>query len=700
MASPDVTEERTASSSLSKLKTHFAGFKRHWDMVAVLLLVAASMPVGLLSPRTLPSVEMPNIDDSWFLDSGYKAVHGVWLGKSVMFTYGPVWQWLSSAPIRWTGYSMGKAYATWTTLPMWLAFLLCALTVQLLLPEQPPWKRFVLVIFLVIFWASPGWAAPDVRPFAGIFLFALFLRGWYAVRQRHLGPVVFGVGAAVLCAAGFFVAADAGIYALAGLLITLAGVALEKEDRSRFLRSAGLAVAAWLASSLVLVLVVNAAWRRLFDFTFWKASLAIVSSYRWNEPYPMAKADKVHVIATLGACAIIFAFRRVIARAGKVDLTGRTGFLAAAFAYGVLGLQTGVVRSDTFHVQIGIFPMVVFIGAVLFGFASDTGLSTALVLVAVTFCWFLIEPNPLYYSLTIKDRYSKIIHPTVTCPAGWSEFDHLCVTAQYARAFQDAKTFIQQRTAASDSIVVFPWNNIFGTITQRTVAAGIMLSYVASGSYLSDVDIRGLAQAAPPAGLYFSEGWGWPVDHVPNFTRNSALWFWVQSHYRADQLLPSGILGLRADYSRVQRVHLQVRTLQLPLQRYPVLRRKSTIDLGSPVWPLDSGDFLRLRLNLHYPFWWKLRKPSHLELEILRADGSSKRIPFVLPPNDSTDVWFYPWDGDLLGFFASDEAEWHRGPRPAITGLRLHLTPYDWVSVIPSAVSVEAADAVRLTLQH
>ena len=664
----------------------------------MLLLVVASMPVALLSPRTLTVLRTPNIDESWFIDSSYKAVHGIWLGKRVLSTYGPVLQVLCGAPVLLTGYSLGKADATWTTVPMWAAFLLCALTLQLLLPEQPAWKRFVLLIFLMIFWASPGWAPPEVRPFVSVFLFALFFRGWLAVRQQQMGPVVFAAGSAVLCTGAFLVAADVGMYAIAGFLITLGGTALEKENRRHFFRNVAFILTVFGGSCVVLILFINTVLRTVFDFTFWKASMVMVSSYRWYEPYQMSKADKAHVLATLLVGAIVLAARGVLTRCDDTAIGAQKGFLAAAFVYGFVALQSALVRSDAFHVQMAEFAMILFIGVVLFGFRSDTGVSTAAVIVAVTFCWLVVDPNTMYYSWSVKDRYSKIAHPVTTCPAGLSEFDRLCVGVPFAHAFQETRSFIQQRSAPSDSILVFPWNNIFGSVTGRNVAGGIMLSYVASDSYLSDVDIRGLAQASPPVGLYFDEGWGWPVDLVPNFTRNAPLWFWVQSHYRAEQLLPSGILGLRADYSRMNRIHLESQSLQLPPNTYRIVRRVSTIDLGVPVWPKEGADFLRLRLNVHYPIWWKLRKPSHIQLVITRADGSSKAIPFIVKPNIGSDLWFHPWDNGLLGYFSSVEADWHAGTRSPITHLQLQISPLDWVSVIPESVSVETADAVRLTL--
>ena len=83
---------------------------------------------------------------------------------------------------------------------------------------------------------------------------------------------------------------------------------------------------------------------------------------------------------------------------------------------------------------------------------------------------------------------------------------------------------------------------------------------------------------------------------------------------------------------------------------------------------------------------------------ITRADGSRKVVAFVVPPNQSTDVWFYPWDNEMVGYLSPNEENWHAGTRSPITHLQLRISPMDWVSVIPASVSVEGVDAVQLKL--
>ncbi len=81
--------------------------------------------------------------------------------------------------------------------------------------------------------------------------------------------------------------------------------------------------------------------------------------------------------------------------------------------------------------------------------------------------------------------------------------------------------------------------------------------------------------------------------------------------------------------------------------------------------PSTGADFLRLRLTARYGPLWKLRKPERLQLEITRADGSRDLQSFVVEPNVSSEVWFYPWNqAELANYFAADESALAHRPAP------------------------------------
>jgi hypothetical protein len=667
---------------------------RHCDLLAVPLIMLASFPVAWLSPRTLAfrGTETNLIDESWVLDTSFKASRGLWFGRDVAFTYGPLFQWLSSAPSRSMGLSMGAVYATAGTLLLWWTFLCAYLTFLLLLPEQPAWKRFLLLLLLPVFWAP--W---EGRTAFAVFLFAVFVRGWYALRGRALKPALLGFGAASLCSVAFLYSVDTGVYATAALLLSLFGVAWESRREPQALRSYASAVPALAVSSLALVIAINAIMAKPLDFRFWKTSMAILAGYRWMEATTMSKAGKIHLLVCFVAVGIVFLARRIIARERSPSITARSGFLLSAFAFAFLTAQSGLVRSDWGHIVVAVYAMVFFTGVVLLSFPSRIASALAVLFGVAASSLFGEPPN---LPSIIRHNYSQITNPLTECPNGFLEFGRVCYPQEFTRILQTTSSYMHQRSSPDDFMTVFPYQNIFGVASHRSVAGGVLQSYLASGTYLSRVDIAGLERAAAPSGFYLPDGeYSNPVDGVPNFTRSPEVWLWMFRHYRTAEELFPGIFGLQRDDSRVTRIGMQLRPVNIAPASYPILTRSSVIDLGDPAWPAGGADFLRLRLIVRYSRWWRLRKPALLLLEIERADSSHDRKPFIVEPNVSSEVWFYPWDdAELSQYFDPKENQWCLGLRPPITGLRVLVRPLDWVSVQPDAIEVQSADAVQFSM--
>jgi len=682
-------------------------WRKNWDCVAVLLLVLASFPTVWLSHRTVTLV--PNlglIDDHWHLDSPFKALRGVWIGRDVAFTHGPIFQWLSSIPARTMPLHFGGLYATWNTVPVWCAFVFAYCALRLLLPEQPPWKRFVLLLLIASFWET------SLRTTLPIFFFALFLLGWYAARDGRVRVPFVAVGGALLCVIAFLVAGDTGIYATAAWIICFGAFAFEAR-REGMGKSLIVALAVFLAASSVFAIVVNCFLSTPLNFKFWRDSLAQVAAYRWATPAAMTDQGAAYLFGGLLIGAAVFAVRTATRRGDRLAVTQQTAFLAGAFVLALAEMQSALVRSDIGHIIIGEFAMVFFAGVILFSFRGNIS-SGGGVLIAVAAC--LAFSHPLFRPSSLIRLYGALRHPVTECPSGRTEYDRACyVEPLTPQMLTVAANFLSQHSRPDDTVFIFPYQTMFGFASRRNVAGGLMQAYTASGPYLSQLEIAGLDGKSIPAALYMpdddythmsqAEMSEWsrnylsvPVDGIPNFTRTPEVWFWLVRHYRAAEQLTSGVVALQRDDARASHMALQAQSLALPLQTYSIGTRRSATPIGAPSWPAGF-DFIRLRINVHYSFWWKLRKPERLQLEITRADGTRDVQWFIIEPNRSSDAWFYPWSApDLARYFDGDESHWRPASRPAITNLRILATPLDWVSLQPDSITIEAADAVRLTM--
>jgi hypothetical protein len=695
--------------------------ERHWDFLGVLLLVLLAIPAAWVLPRTLVLVASPGfMDDDWHLDAAFKASRGIWIGRDVAFTHGPLFQWLSSVPARSMGISTGAIYATWNTVPMWCTILFVYLALRLLIPEQPG-KRFLLLLLLGMFWS------PSLRISCAILLFAVFLRGCYAVAELHAKPYLAGAVAAMLCGIAFLLAADTGVYGIAALLAAVAGVTFESRRDLGALRRIVAALLIAALSALIVAIAINSVMTKPLDFHFWKETLAMVSAYRWATPYPMTQAGTVRLFGTLLAGGVIFGLCVASRGSRPAATTKRTGFLLGGGLFCLVLMQSALVRSDEHHIGAALLATVVLSGAILLSFES--GRAAALGALAALACSLFFGEVRTGAAAPMKfeevafapaialNLVAQLRNPLTECPAGFAEFDRACFPADFTAMLRAAADFLQDHAGLRDSIVIFPYQTRYGIAAQRNVAGGLMQAYAATGPALSQSEITGLEKVTAPAGLYFPDPdfsqlsrpeidrWrdsdlSLPIDGVSNFTRAPEVWFWMQRHYHAERKMGMGIVGLQRDDSRAARIAMPEQPLGLPARTCPIHERRTVLELGTPDWP-SGADFLRLRMTVHYPPWWKLRKPARMELEMVRADGSRELQWFLLAPNVSSEVWFYPWNrSGLADYFDADETRWRLGARPAIVALRLLVTPLDWASQQPDSVTLEAADAIRLGGGH
>lgn len=688
------------SSAATRSDRPLAKITRNWDAAAVLLLLVASLPLAWISPRNLIVIQRPGtFDDHWVLDAVYKASHGIYFAKNVAFLYGPLGHWLIALPPRIAGLSLGSIYTSYRTVVLWCAILFTYFALRLLLGEQRAWKRFVLLLVLGVFWTS--W---DGRTALGLLLFALFLRGWYAVREGRLKAITFACGSALVTTIAFWYSADTGTYGVAAWLLTLGGVCWEARRERQKLKAAMVAVAAYGVSMIALIVLTSAMTSSLRDFHFWRTSLALVSVHRWNEPAAMSEDGAMRLLVPLAIGVVAFLMRFFI-RADESVIAARPAFLLSAFVFAVLAMQSGLVRSDSNHIVFGAFPMLFFSGVILFSFRSRLG-SAAAAIGVVAASMLVVNPIPEFQPDGLRFRLARTVHPMTTCPSGYREVDHACFPTEFANTLESTAAYIRQHSGDGQAVLIYPYQYMFAVAARRDEAGAVEQTFLANGAYLSKFDIAGMERANALVGLYFRDATpreyrdgilSIPIDDVSNFTRTPEVWFWVLRNYRSDQPIAPGAVGLVRDLGRAASISTKEFALGIAARTYEIEQPDASIDLGAPAWPNADADFLRLRMKVRYGPLWKLRKPERLQLEITRADGSRSLRTFVIEPNVTSDVWFYPWDeADLMRYFDADESRWRGPSRPAITNLRLIVSPFDWFSQPAQSVTVESADAVRV----
>jgi hypothetical protein len=658
-------------------------------LVLAYLLATCVQPNLFRHDAVTPVAKLDLLDGSWLLDTSFKASGGIWFGRDVAFTYGPLFQWLSSAPARWFGVSMGMIYATWYTLPFVVIVLSTFATVRLLLPDAAAWRRALLVLLAAVFWSPP-----DVRTSVAVVAFAALMRLTGAAINQGRRLALLACACAAICVAGFWLSADTGLYTTVGLGLCVVATAISTREIRRATRFTAIAALSFGA----LVLLTNALLRSVFDFGFWRATFAIAGSYRWLEPFGMNKVDKHRLLEALALLLVVFAAAWFF-RKNNGPWTRRPAFLLAGFGFAFLLMQSALVRSDYGHVLIGMFPALFLCGMIAMDSFPSPALSAALPLITLAATLGFASSHPLFRPADVLSRWRQVAHPQLACAPPSVKFDQACFPAADAKLLTDIASYIDAHTQAADRIAVFPYETAFGIASWRQVGGGVLQSYLVGGDYLTRVEIEGLERDRPPLALYFPDRpISFTVDDVPNFTRSPEVWFYFLKHYRAAGTPVPGAVALVRDIGREAQIGFRAEPLAGSLPAQAVKKRTTWIPLPMAQWPTGGADFVRMRVKVNYPFGWRLRKPAKLTLHFSFADGSGNAIKFLVEPNRATDVWIYPWnDSRMDSYFGDDPSTWGCDDHPAVVGLKLLVNPFDWVSVLPNSITVESIEAIALT---
>ena len=563
----------------------------------------------------MPSINL--LDDSWILDIAYRYSRGNWLGRDVLFTYGPLYELMMGLPSRILHQSeIGFIYRTWSLIPIVVSILLVYGIGALLLGSEPAWKRLLFFLAVLYFWCPF-----DVRAILVLFIFAVFVRAITQLEARTM--LLWAAVTVFLIIVAFLVSADAGFYSGAALALVVLCAFCFRCQSPRLLFRFSLTTAILL---VVGVFVVNALAARFFDFRLWRGALEQASNYRWAmslglQP-EMLTFIKVIIFATILAFGSAWMFRQVDSSA----LTRRPLFLCSGFCIAILCLQSGLVRSNWTQVWPAAFPAVVMIGLILLGTGPvRRPISFLLIglMLAVSLFVATIPSHRLWAFRLLANNWNLQLVDG-ECPSGTVYFQQACVSVPQFQILGRSKEFL--KGSADPKTFVFPYQNILAVAAQKLVAGGVLQSYAAYGGFLMDQQITSLQHERPELAIYgVDDVASWRVDEVSNFSRSPKVWFYLQQSYRFDSTLSGGFVGLRRDDERTKNWK-EVRGYSVDFRPRVVKVSGSGIyDLGNVGWAIPY-DFLRFEVRFTYPSWWKLSKPSAVAFVLHFSDGTVKSL--------------------------------------------------------------------------
>jgi hypothetical protein len=669
------------------------------DLVAAILLLLTNINFPAIfagGAAYFPRVSF--LDDSWRLDMVFKTQEGLWLTRDVNYTYGPLIQLALSAGPRILGLSFGSIVNASALFPSLACLALAYRTTSILLRAHAPWKKAIYLVLFFLFWA------PDqqLRSFYVLFAFiqTIDLIERIINAQTTAWP---SVGAALVLVTAFFISTDTGVYSIAAMLIGTAAYSIyhraDRHNLGRILSFGGMSCA--LAAAALIVL--DLALARGASPGFLSTNFQIFGTYRWEMASPISKPLSKVFLSVVGISYFILICGWLLGDLKAGSLVRRPPFLLASSMFVFLGLQSGIVRADLGHVAMGLFPAITLALAVLMG---AEGMSTyrkrgdLSVFLALLFTALYTGPLGAFSPALIKtnflgwNSYSSV----PVCPSESYLLDRACLNWSDFKRLSAVATFLDQNTSKSDSLITFPYENIYGDVARRRVSGKILQNYIAVTPALVSTQLDSFEKDKPAAAVYSSDALtGW--DEIPNFTRTPELWFYLQSHYEEVREVYPGILILRRNDARPVHSASRSESLLPAPKQVPVQRRRELSLIDNISWP-QTADFIKLQMRVDYPIWGKILKPSRLSVIIHLEDGTERRVYVLARPNELCDIWIFPWDNNQLSsYFSSEDRKWRNYPRPAAKAIGLRIDRMDRFSAVPSRINLEKIEAVRLSLR-
>ena len=669
---------------------------------AITLLLLATLAISTFAIRKGPAVveHFNFLDGSWALDIAFNSRHGVWLGKDITFTYGPLFEWMLGSCVWLHQWSVGTffKYGDWLG---WSCAIVATWALSLLLLRgQPVWKRVFYIFCIVVFWMY--W---NVRPVIDVLLFAVSVWECDRLRSATARPLR-GLSIALLITLAFLVSSETGAYSLAAfVIVSLSFLYCYRSDPAYARRV--LRLVFWTSAGAVAwTFLIGVALTRSVGIEFWKTNIANLETYRWTMSVPMTRDLNSRfyclLVGILGVITLGWIWRDSRSR----SLARHPAYLVSATLFSLFMLESALVRADKWHLVFGFFPGILLSGAVLMGADTDSrgGLweyapvLVALVLTAV----FSPAPNPMFVPRELAQHVAAYRMPAKqACPPATSYWDDACLPDSDYRRIQSVANYLKVHSAPSDWIAVFPYENVYGVAANRRVGGGVLQSYQAAGNYLVARHISGLEKEKPPLAVYSADSVAsGAIDLVPNLTRSPETWLYLQSLYETAAAFQPGVLVLRRKPARQQRWKIQATDLPLAMGARSALLPKRGLGLAERLfWPADA-DLVKLSLVVRYPLWWHVLKPTHVVVGLGFADGTEKNTLVVIAPNRQSTIWIYPWrDSDLQNYFSADESAWRAaGSRTPVTKLWITMDRRDLFSVNPTSIRVDGLQAVKLSL--
>lgn len=448
------------------------------------------------------------LDFSWVSDSIERFLHGYVAGRDFIFTYGPLFQLIYSLPsviFRLPSY-ISAAYA-----PIILVFVNSIAVIficnNLLENKKKAFGLMVVILFLCNF-ISLHYANSLTR----IILPLLFATIWtkFIYKNEKIFKVIFFSSLPSIF----------GLYTydiFLQCLIFLISIYFYDFSKNKNVKN------------LIFVIFAALIWQILISFLisggifYTKASLNTVSDYFYimNTVWEFARSDYLYTYVIFLIIFFIYTYK------GSLTNGFKRNVLLGLFLMSLIGLRSGLVRSDAGHIELSIYESIFTLTAVLYIYIINYKKNSFIFLSCLLLLFIPFRQN--YYTVLSEKNLVEVISAIKQKP---QFLDIYRLPDDYylnPGDFKNVSKFISQNKG---NVMIYPYDSFLLAVNNTTYNTTALQFYDYSNSFIESESVKNLKKTPPEFIILGIDKISVvELDDIPNLTRNPILAKWIIKNY-------------------------------------------------------------------------------------------------------------------------------------------------------------------------
>jgi len=457
------------------------------------------------------------LDFSWQVDFVEKLLHGFVAGRDFIFTYGPLYQLITSLPslIFHSPSYLSVLYSN-VILDLIFLFLIFYFIQKTVIGEG---RRIIVIFFLllltIIFGVDSNSAIRVVVPL----IYALFLINFGFLKRNYfkfllliLYPSFWGLYSYDIFTQCLTLIVTFGFVSLFSNFFNL--------SRGKKLLKLFLILFSALFTQVITSFLISE------SLNYIRYSLDTIQNYFYilNSAFPIIQADFL-LIFPASICLLIF----FLIKNPKIDKPGKNVIIFLSIA-ALLQLRSALIRSDHGHIIMGIYPSIIMFSLLCSNlFKKNRDLSTVLLIGFIVALLFV--NSEFSFPNFSSSNFSKFID-TLNLKKPFSAFYK--TTNYYSKDNNYLEKLI---TENKNNVMTYPYDNYLLAINGVTYNNTSLQYYQYSGSLVEKESVRELSKNPPKfIILGIDKHTAIDLDEIPNFTRNPVFSSWVIKNYSVHSL--------------------------------------------------------------------------------------------------------------------------------------------------------------------